>query len=437
MRAPLISLSALTCAASSARGPAARGLEHLTLVPNDELPSTAAASVSASQRTRTNHSFVTLLSADPTCDCSWSNADVCKPSNNDGTPCWRTCCAGLELVHIPHTSATALEDIGLKTGKQWGSYRQEWPWGRHGNDREWPWCAMWRVPRAVMQSRGHDPYAGRTTFCVVRHPFARAIATYLYQSKQEQRGAEACDASRLNQVIQTRLKLIDMGQLTSSSSFTQDASQPDCDWLPQWMYVEGDTVKGAEGCKYVLRQENVTSEMHELATRFGQHELAGSVELNGNGAEEPQCRVQLRELSDETRGLIRAKYPRDFEMFGYDDPLPEEDMSTHPGSVRENDWIWLDDYELKRVGRELEEASSLFKTTLITNVTSRPPMRTPINEAIVGADSTDSLDAAAAKRHAAASAASTSLIARPKFVLLTAAAKRARALAASGSGASQ
>ena len=48
-------------------------------------------------------------------------------------------------------------------------------------------CAQ--VPRGVLRTEEHgsvllgpDPFAGSDTFCVVRHPFDRAVSQYLYHS---------------------------------------------------------------------------------------------------------------------------------------------------------------------------------------------------------------------------------------------------------------
>ena len=87
----------------------------------------------------------------------------------------------LDFIHIPKTGGQAIESWGYLHGFSWGGCRLPgggaWPEGPHPFK-----CSAFHIPPAVWEAAGTPAYDGAdTTFCVVRHPYTRAISEYLWQ----------------------------------------------------------------------------------------------------------------------------------------------------------------------------------------------------------------------------------------------------------------
>lgn len=143
----------------------------------------------------------------------------------------------IEFLHIPKTGGTSIEDWSKSHNVRWGMNRE---WSEllpaDGTDAKFSsgfnmssrfleprWtplrCQPWHIPRREFVARGgFDPYAGSRTFCVVKHPFARAVSDFIYQSsiKTAPRNAtkattfdaqaveKACNPATLNAFYQVR-----------------------------------------------------------------------------------------------------------------------------------------------------------------------------------------------------------------------------------------
>eukprot|EP00966_Prymnesium_polylepis_P196115 4544995-Prymnesium_polylepis.1 len=147
----------------------------------------------------------------------------------------------LELIHVPKTGGTSIEDWGVDHGFAWGRNR-DWasllpPYGVAGapvfsggrnqtivgaiSSRWAPaHCQPWHTPRRQYVSQGgFDPYAAKRTVCAVRHPLTRAVSDYIYQQAMtfgpptpenpggeitlsHSRAAVACHPELLNSYVQ-------------------------------------------------------------------------------------------------------------------------------------------------------------------------------------------------------------------------------------------
>ena len=113
----------------------------------------------------------------------------------------------LEFIHIPKTGGQAIEAWGLHHGLAWGGCRLKaggpsWPVhpGRFGSYTKG--CSSFHIPPAAWEAAQTPPFAaGAPTFCVVRHPFTRAVSEYQWQAKWTPYW-RACTAANLNEFIE-------------------------------------------------------------------------------------------------------------------------------------------------------------------------------------------------------------------------------------------
>ena len=95
----------------------------------------------------------------------------------------------IEFIHIPKTGGQAIEAWGLHHGLAWGGCRLKaggpsWPAhpGKFGSYTRG--CSSFHIPPVAWEAAHTPPFAATApTFCVVRHPFTRAVSEYTWQAK--------------------------------------------------------------------------------------------------------------------------------------------------------------------------------------------------------------------------------------------------------------
>ena len=258
----------------------------------------------------------------------------------------------LQLVHIPKTGGTTLEEVGKKFGIAWGGVRQDWPEGNCalGCPDTWHPCSPWHVPPAAFLDHGPNPYASKDTFCIVRHPFTRAISEYVFMDT-------VCSADGLNKAVQSMFKAINasVGKIEDSYphmkshalkvvSRTQFAgvcaavdwrfhngecwrpqTTSDCHWIPQHLY--------AQDCDHVLHVESLRDEFKAMMSNYGDA-------ISGDDLEDfrctqampceraDKCKLTVSDLDETSKAMLHEMYAEDFRRLGYEaEVLPSRDRS--------------------------------------------------------------------------------------------------------------
>jgi hypothetical protein len=224
----------------------------------------------------------------------------------------------LELLHIPKTGGRALEFLAAQNGIKWGACH----WYNKIRGDVWILCprprpkprpsqnhpdtgtSNWHVPIVPYfnNSTMFNPYINATIFVVVRDPFSRAVSEAVFR-ELETRNPCASNATWLNEEIASRLERAET-----------DPHNSDSHWIPQHEFLrihQHDDEK-----PYVLRFESLKRDFACLTKKHGlnlslQHHHP-SQERKG----EPK-KLTRANLTGKTKGLIRAFYRKDFEMFGY------------------------------------------------------------------------------------------------------------------------
>ena len=273
------------------------------------------------------------------------------------------------FVHIPKTAGSTIEDWGAKHGYSWGM-NMNWPTfttlagaGARGLGR-----TPWHIPPKLLQvNTGINPYQGMTTFCVVRHPYMRAISEYLYSAFG---GAEGCkanndrasstndDGNRVNvkgevlpgcdgvaahrictpdalnewvaKVYQamsnSTMKLhspVDgkpthawknMGrsfQATNMFNGARNFAPNTYSWhlAPQWTY--------AESCDHILRFKTLAADWKSIVGEGGLAPEAKTEPLPNDDDNDEACSLQVGSLSSKSRIMLAHMYRKDFERLNF------------------------------------------------------------------------------------------------------------------------
>ena len=155
----------------------------------------------------------------------------------------------LQLVHIPKSAGSSMEQWGNTMGYKWGRLRGNWPGGSRPFGSGWQPCSAWHLPPAAFHtlapaSRAEDPYKGYRTLCVVRHPFARAVSQFVFAHCSHAReraryGRRNCSVDALNNYLVQRMARTNASLQAAArlGQIDRVAAEQDCHWLPQVAYA--------------------------------------------------------------------------------------------------------------------------------------------------------------------------------------------------------
>ena len=271
----------------------------------------------------------------------------------------------LDFIHIPKNAGSTIEEIGFRYGHEWGMYKFERharPFDAASLARE-PWrifretlpriklpCNRYHVPPAAFAHYGDFPYAGRETFCIVRHPFSKVVSQIQYwsdehgggDSEHEPADPRACDgccsAAEINARVRAAHRLLNGtlrgakwgGRLLRRGGGADADAEPlgsstyqDCHWVPQVQYAYGPSFvppsadsPPAPLCDHVLRIEHLAADWAKLMS--GRANLIPAAALADGATNMARCGATKVGVLDATsRQMIHEMYQDDFRAFGY------------------------------------------------------------------------------------------------------------------------
>lgn len=225
----------------------------------------------------------------------------------------------LELIHIPKTAGTSMEEAGEVNSIFWGT-RSSGLWGTQlmedGSE-----CNRVHVPPGLL--KGSNPYLKATTFCAIRHPYSRAVSEYTYLldgDLQDPGGSgwgrtyyeryknglydlEPCSPQGLNHFIKTTLALYKQGQ-----KFIDD-----CHHVPQVDYIWDNT--GRQWCMEPLSTESLPGSFDALMAAYGYPVMLADEPYYSSATRCPT--ISVANLTAETRRLIDEVYAEDFRRLNF------------------------------------------------------------------------------------------------------------------------
>jgi len=244
----------------------------------------------------------------------------------------------LEFIHIPKAAGTTIEDAGTGHGYKWGRNKLDTFWSEDAalmSNTTFHRCSWWHIPPAsFMQALGSSPYDNSETFCVVRHPFTRALSQVLYHAYSEHLEHNdiqlACTAEALSAKLSEALDKVE-SFLTSfeawDGSLNDNATCQDCHWLPQVAYTHGPHVAP---CQHVLRFETLSVDWDALMR--GRSPAIPSSELQTKAANQAPrhtpCSPTVGNLSSQVRARLASLYEADFAAYNYSIEFADEPADT-------------------------------------------------------------------------------------------------------------
>ena len=124
--------------------------------------------------------------------------------------CQRT--SALELIHVPKTGGTSIEDWGIRQSHaaHFGRHRTQWPQGNcsRGCRATWQPCSSWHLPPALFRANGEAAYGDASNaMCVVRNPFDRVASHVAWLLRNKAKVVpELCSERMINQRLQAMLE---------------------------------------------------------------------------------------------------------------------------------------------------------------------------------------------------------------------------------------
>lgn len=240
----------------------------------------------------------------------------------------------IEFIHIGKNAGGSIETTGTRLGLHWGQQRL-WP---ELDEKTMP-CVRtnllggvfeghsWHhVPRCFWARQGLHPFSGnKTSFCVVRHPYTRAVSAFGWRHHNVPL-EDFCSARELNKYVQRRLTAqLSRLNATAACELTQEQGVDDCHWLPQWIYLP---------CDNILHYESLRAEFDELISNYSARQLLNvsryarslpesllarpEESILAKAVHRHTCNLTAAALDARSRALLDEVYARDFAVLGYD-----------------------------------------------------------------------------------------------------------------------
>jgi len=266
----------------------------------------------------------------------------------------------LEFVHIPKTGGTMIESAAARQGISWALCHFSPPYGAYIMSMTEIMCpgnvpyrifprrfegmpVAWHLPSYYFSDlRNHtwpaNPYANATLFSIVRNVYDRLVSEYHYAAKYVRRWDDDMRNSVdvMNRWFKGRLANLsdrDRGNLTEGRVGNPSYFISLGHWIPQRDFVYDHT--GRKVVDHVLKYETLHEDFAKLMDIYGMNISLHSRDVRTGRSYEKK--IGVAELQPDVLKLINEIYADDFEEFGYDMILPEDNANasnTKIASVR-------------------------------------------------------------------------------------------------------
>lgn len=220
----------------------------------------------------------------------------------------------LKLLHITKCAGTALEcwalHCGLKWGRRWHAVRDGLAAGLKAPHQGRLKSEWWHVPPRFFIE---DPYAGYSTFTVVRCPYRRAISEFRCPWKGFKAPTGKDDARKR---LRTAATATEMNSWLRAKLLSGASTPPfrNGHWIPQHFYIVDEAGRRRVPESNVLRMETLSMGFKEMLARHGHSPDAELASVN----ESEMPRFSLSDLLPETRRMIQDCYAGDFDLLSYE-----------------------------------------------------------------------------------------------------------------------
>ena len=224
----------------------------------------------------------------------------------------------IEFIHIPKNGGSVITKTGANFGISWSSCH--YPDLNHAfKELNCPDVSLprkpsmqlsftklyepWHIPGKYLKP---NPYAGFTTFTVVRNPLTRIISAYYCRwnggYKLYRKDIDNTPQMHLNDWIKKKLRN------------WPDEDRKDSHLTPQYMFVYNNN--NDQVVEYVLKYEQLEIEFNSLMRNLGFENLVLEKEKINAGIYD-DSKLNVNDLDADTIALIMNFYEKDFKLFGY------------------------------------------------------------------------------------------------------------------------
>ena len=244
----------------------------------------------------------------------------------------------LELIHIPKTGGSALEQAASSKKIFWGYYhftdkRKNGDYYRHQIEKVYKargqqlfTKVLWHLPISQLQQNNvtHNvgtPYDNKDTFIVVRDPYDRLLSEFFYKMNNKRKNKKRLNKKFLNRTVITWL-------LQFKENYQENQAGH---LIPQheFLFDKNDKIV----VDHVLRFDHLKEDFTELVKLYpgylGDLELPEKAEKGAkSGAHINIFNLTVDDFDSDTKRLIEDVYAKDFEYFGFQ--KAKENISEAP-----------------------------------------------------------------------------------------------------------
>eukprot|EP01060_Flectonema_neradi_P034592 TRINITY_DN6117_c4_g1_i1.p1 TRINITY_DN6117_c4_g1~~TRINITY_DN6117_c4_g1_i1.p1 ORF type:complete len:354 (+),score=60.47 TRINITY_DN6117_c4_g1_i1:59-1120(+) len=243
----------------------------------------------------------------------------------------------LRFSHIPKTGGTFIEEMFLaKLRIKVGMYNKNLVYKKDPqsmNHLRSLKCVPWHYPLVnIAELAGSTEFVwGRQwlsmpKFAIVRDPLDRLISEYNYMTAErwgmklaisfcdtctpKTLPHEFCNTTVVNNVISNMLRHV----FDDKNYYFEN-----CHFVPQINYLI--TQNGDQHVRYVMKQENLTSEIQSFMGHLGVRITPDEIKSFGGNHNYPPCRASSSQLTEATLAKIVSVYEQDYLRLGYQKPI--------------------------------------------------------------------------------------------------------------------
>lgn len=203
----------------------------------------------------------------------------------------------LIFLHIPKNAGNAIEDaahdVNIPWGKNMDFKTEEWDsWVVNTH------CSQWHIPPRYISKPNVYSYPKLEVFCVVRHPYARAVSEFRWEAIGK---GFNCTPNELNSFWRDVL-----------SDYQKNRFTRDCHILPQSEYIWD--MHGEQVCTHLFDVPSLPASLNNF---FQKNHYDVRLPAREDSHREACGDLRPKDFDDDVLAMLNQIYRKDFEKLAY------------------------------------------------------------------------------------------------------------------------